>query len=58
MDGRDKGQQLKLIEEEKPASDNAVCSEANGKKTRKNRGGRSSKFCCQPGEMKLIKKNK
>ena len=48
--------QLKLIEEEKPAAENIACREANSEKSVKPRRDRSSKFCYQPGELKLSKK--
>ena len=58
MDVRDKKRQLKLIEEEQPANDNNAYTEANGKNSRKKQKDRSSKFCYQPGELRIIEADK
>lgn len=49
-----KEQQLSLIEEEKPVENTAARSE----KPRKPRGDRSSKFCYQPGELRIVRADK
>ena len=58
MDIRDKKRQLKLIEEESPANDNDACAEANGKNPPKKQKDRSSKFCYQPGELRIVRTDK
>lgn len=47
-----KERQLSLIEEEKTAENTAVL---RSEKLRKPRGGRSSKFCYQPGELRVVR---
>ena len=46
--------QLSLIEEEKPAENTAATRE----KRVKPRGDRSSKFCYQPGELRIVRTDK
>ena len=47
--------QLSLIEEEKPAENTAA---PRTEKPRKPRGDRSSKFCYQPGELRIVPADK
>ena len=47
--------QLSLIEEEKPAENTAA---PRPETPRKPRGDRSSKFCYQPGELRIIEADK
>ena len=47
-----KERQLSLVEEEKPAEETAA---TQTEKRRKPRGDRSSKFCYQPGELRVVR---
>ena len=47
--------QLSLIEEENPAENTAT---HRTEKPRKPRGARSSKFCYQPGELRIVPADK
>ena len=50
-----KDRQLSLVEEEKPAED---ITAPRPEKPRKPRGARSSKFCYQPGELRIVPADK
>lgn len=56
MGDMDKERQSKLIKEENPSTDTPASGEANQGKPAKPCRDRSSKFCYQPGELKIIKK--
>ena len=52
MSDTPKEYQLSLVEEEKPVEETAA---PRTEKPRKPRGDRSSKFCYQPGELRIVR---